>query len=187
MIAATSGDLDRLLGPGAEGEAAASAGDAVRVKVQGKWVYMLPDATVEQALDVAEGAVQVCLEEWLVNPAQYLVGQAAKLMGSPGLGAPVTRLMLQELCTRGRLDGIALLSRTLQPYLACHLPGDAEEVARQVDAMRDALFVEGRVGWRDLPNPGRPVSRKAWRMTVLAHGEWLGLGWRPEPGELVAW
>jgi len=53
--------------------------------------------------------------------------------------------------------------------------------------MKHRLAAAGHINWRELPEPLRPVTRKAWRTTILDHGEWLGLGWQPERGALQAW
>jgi len=187
MIAATSGELDRLLPPGADLERALKMGAVNRVKVQGRWIYTTPDATIDDALETAQEALRTTLTEWLLNPARYLAGQASRLTGDPGLGTTVMTILTHELCALGALEGLALLTRAYQPYLAFYLPDDRPEIQRQVEAMRAGLATHGEVRWKELPSPLRVVPRKAWRMTVIAHGEWLGLGWQPDRGVLVSW
>lgn len=184
--AATSSDLERLIG-NADVDHALAVGDIHREKVQGRWLYFPPDAALDDALDDAATALGDALEPWLVNPAHFLIGAAARHPCAQSLGRPALKVLAHELCARGRLLGLALLSQQWQPYLAFFTVEDAEEVDRQVAAMRELLQRSGRVSWRELPEPGRAVARKAWRNTIVAHGEWLGLGWCPEQGELLGW
>lgn len=186
MIAATSGEVEALLG--VDAEAALAAGAVTREKVQGRWLYFEADGPgLVEALDLVEWSARSVLAEWLLNPAQYLLGQVVRLAGDGGPSRTSCNLLVHELCARDRLDGLALLSQGLQPYLAFHMTDDRGEVARQVNAMREVLSARGRVGWNELPDTKRPVPRKVWRVTVLAHGFWLGLGWRPEQDVLVTW
>jgi hypothetical protein len=127
------------------------------------------------------------LQEWLLNPAQYLIGQALRAAQPCDISHAACRLLVQELCQEQRLDGIALMARSLQPYLAYYRPCDRGEIERQVEALQSLLDRNGTVTWRELPDPERPVPRQAWRMTILAHGVWLGLGQQPERGFLDAW
>ena len=159
-----------------------------RTKVQGRWLYFDPnEPNVDEALDILQSAVEVVLSEWLLNPAQYLVGQALHAAKPWQSSQAAAKVLLHELCARHRLDGIALMSRSLQPYLAFYRLSDQGEVERQVDAMRALFRRHGRVNWRDLPEPAREVARQVWRTTVVAHGFWLGLGQQPEPGVLETW
>jgi hypothetical protein len=96
-------------------------------------------------------------------------------------------VLLRELCSQGRIHALGLVSQAYQPYLAFYQATDRPEIGRQVGAMREFLTSQGRVGWRELPEPVTARAQKAWRMQVIAHGEFLGLGWMPDRGELVAW
>lgn len=187
MKAATSRDVGRLIGQTADVEAAVTSGSVDREKVQGQWLYFMPGESVDHALDAAQAAVELSLHEWLVNPGRFLFGLAVRESPAVELGKPALTLLVHELCSRGRLGGIGLLTRTRQPYVGFHLVDDEVEIQGQVAALRETLSERGRVHWRDLPEPSRDVSRKAWRMTIVDHGEWLGLGWRPERGVLNAW
>jgi hypothetical protein len=155
--------------------------------LQGQWLYFMRGASVDDALDAAQAAVELSLREWLVNPGRFLFGLAAREAPAVELGKPALSLLVHELCSRGRLGGIGLLTRTRQSYVAFHLIADAGEVQRQVAALEEMLSRRGHVHWRDLPEPRRTVSRKAWRNAMIDHGEWLGLGWQSARGVLNAW
>jgi hypothetical protein len=169
-------------------DAALARGVADRVKIQGRWLYFdVDDPDIEATLDDLAAALDAVLSEWLLNPAQYLVGQALRAAGSHDISHSACRLLIQELCQRRRLDGVALVSRSLQPYLAFFRRCDYAEIGRQIEAMRLLLAENGSVTWRELPDPERAVPRSVWRMTILAHGVWLKLGHQPERGLLEAW
>lgn len=173
---------------GVDVDAAIASGIVARVKVQGRWLYSHHDGpSLEETLDRLAGALDDVLGEWLVNPGQYLIGPVLRAAESPRLSRSAARVLVQELCHRQRLDGIALMTRSLQPYLAFFRPCDHREVERQVAAMRSLLERHGAMTWHDLPEPERRVPRKVWRMTIVAHGVWLGLGHQPQPGVLEAW
>jgi hypothetical protein len=184
--AATSSDLERLIG-NADVDVALAAGDVHREMVQGRWLFFPPDGTLDEALDDAAIALANALEPWLVNPGHFVITAALRHPRAQSLGKPALTLLARELCARGRLLGLPLLNQQWQPYLAFFTLEDAGEVERQVGAVRELLDRSGRVSWRELPNPQRPVTRKAWRVTIVGHGEWLGLGWCPDQGELEAW
>jgi hypothetical protein len=158
-----------------------------REKVQGQWLYLASGYGLEQALSDARSALERSLGEWLLNPGRFLVGTAAKQTSARSLAKPALALLTHELCARGELLGLPLLTKSRQPYLAFFRLDDEAEIDRQVAALRELLKTLGQVSWRDLPEPRRSVPRQAWRTSVVAHGEWLGLGWRREPGELKGW
>lgn len=187
MSAATSRDVSRLIAPTVDVETALDAGKVWREKLQGQWLYLTMDTTVDDALDAAQAVVEMSLSEWLVNPGHYLLGAAAREPPAAEIGKPALTLLTHELCSRSRLGGLGLLSRSRQPYVAFYLLADEAEIRRQVDALREMLVASQRVHWRDLPDPMRTVPRKAWRNTIIGHGEWLGLGWQSEDGALNAW
>jgi len=179
-------DLSLLIGD-ADVDAALASGEISREKIQGKWLYLTADAALDDALNNAEAVLTDGLAPWLVNPAPYLIGAAARDPRSQSAGKDTLTLLAHELCARGRLLGLPLLTQHWQPYLAFYAVEDRREIERQVAGMRDLLEDGGSAHWRQLPDPLRPVARKAWRTTVIAHGEWLGLGWCPAQGELVRW
>lgn len=186
-VAATRRDVDRLIGAGINPDEALSRGLVEREKVQGHWIYFPPDCTVNVGLGAAEAAVTEVLDELFVTPARYLIGVAAKRSAARDMGLATLTVLVHELCARGRLCGLALLTRARQPYLAHHLPRDSAEVDRQIAFMRERVSTAGRITWRELPDPEREVAREAWRMTVLQHGEWAGVGWLREAGDLIGW
>ena len=186
MKVATTGDVSRLIGTARVDDALAD-GCVERKKVQGRWLYVTPGGTIESALDIAKSALAPCLNEWLLNPGHFLMGPAARTPAGGQLGKPALTLLTHQLCARGRLGGLPVLSQDRQPYIAFHLLEDEEELRCQVQSMRDQLNADGEVDWRQLPHPKRHVPHETWRSTIIDHGEWLGLGWQPERGTLRAW
>lgn len=173
---------------GMDPQRALASGTAERVKVQGRWLYLHPEEPgIEEMLDRAAEGLEDVLGEWLISSAQYVVGQVIRADKLSRVSPAACRVLLHELCHRQRLDGIALMTRSLQPHLAFHLRRDDREIERQVAAMRELLSRRGAVTWRCLPEPLRLVPRQAWRTVVLDHGRWLGLGHQPEQGMLEAW
>ena len=108
MKAATSGDLSRLIGS-VRVEDALADGSVEREKVQGRWLYLTPGGTIENALDAAISAFTSCLNEWLLNPGHFLIGPAARTRTGARVGKPALTLLAHELCARGQLGGLPLL------------------------------------------------------------------------------
>ena len=186
MKAATAKDVEQLSGRDSV-EMALASGRITRVKLQGQWFYLGSGWTLEVALQRALTAVEKSLDEWLLNPGRFLYGLAVREMPRGEFGRGTMTLLIHELCARGKLAGLPLLTRARQPYLAFYRMRDSDEVARQVEALAKLISRHGSVTWRELPDPQRPVPRMAWRNAVIAHGEWLGLGWQVEPGTLERW
>lgn len=187
MKAATARDVGELIAPRRDVDDALAAGVVTREKVQGQWLYFVRGFTLEAALDAALIAVERSLDEWLVNPGRFLFGLATRELRRGELGKPALTVLVHELCARRKLAGLPLLTKARQPYLAFYLLSDRGEIERQISSLRELLDTQGQAEWRDLPEPTRHVARKVWRNTIISHGEWLGLGWQPEPGVLRAW
>jgi hypothetical protein len=187
MRAATSRDVAELIGIRRDVEDALAGGIVSREKVQGQWLYLASDFTGEAALEAALAALEESLDEWLLNPGRFLFGLARRNRHGSDLSKPALTLLAHELCARERLYGLPLLTQGRQTYLAFYRASDQHEIERQVASLSEGLIGRGEIGWRDLPEPTRRVVRKAWRNVVIGHGEWLGLGWQPEPGVLRAW
>jgi hypothetical protein len=186
MKAATNRDVSRLIGE-ARVDDALACGDVEREKVQGVWLYLTPGASVDEAVDEAEAALRPHLQDWLLNPGHFLIGPVARESVGARLGKPALTLLTHELCARGRLLGLPVLSQSRQVYLAYYLVDDADEISRQVLAMREWFRAHSELRWRDLPEPRRTVNRQAWRSIVVEHAVWLGLGWQPKRGAVRAW
>ena len=168
-------------------DAAVSSGSLARLKLRNRWLYLAPDLSEEEVLSAAERAVTECLAEWLLGTKPYLSGAAAKRAVQPEISSAAMAVLINELCARGRIDGLALISQSYQPYLAFFAPGDRDEVEGQVERMRALLEQRGRVASADFAELGQPRPGRAWRHLILAHGEFLGLGYLSSRWEIHAW
>jgi hypothetical protein len=184
---ATARDVVQLIGKRRNIEDALVGGDVSREKIQGQWLYLAREVTVEDALDAALATLEDSLDEWFLNPGRFLFGLAVRGPRGRDLGRPALALLAHELCARGRLLGLPVLTRGRQPYLAFFRASDEREIERQIASLRERLASQAQITWRDLPEPARRVERKVWRNVVIDHGEWLGLGWQPKAGVLRAW
>jgi hypothetical protein len=176
-----------MVGAGVDPDGAVASGLVHRVKLNGRWLYLSSAIELEAALEEAQAGVEACLEDWLLGHNPYLAGAAIKRAPSLSIGRSGLDVLLRELARRGRLGTLAVLNATYEPYLAFFRLDDAAEVARQLGRLVDVLSSRGWVSRRDLLAPERPVPRRAWRDVVLRHGEWQGLGFIDDEGDLVAW
>lgn len=183
---AASNEVRALIGPGADVDDAVARGQVSRLKLHGRWLYFDPDVDLEFALDHAEQAIGSCLREWLIGHNPYLAGAAVKRY-TLAIGRGAFDLLLRELAQRDRLRTVALANASYQPYLAYYLQADADDIDAQIATMFDVVAKRGWIGRRDFRAPVRAVSGKAWRDVLLRHGEWLGLGFLDDEGDLVGW
>jgi len=184
----TSRDGEILLPGGGKLEDAAAAGELARKKVRGRWLYFEPDFSFGDILAEADRSVHEYLSEWLLGAAPFFHGGAARLSTEPDITSRAMALLIHQLCVNGHLGRLGLLNQSYQPYLANFALDDQEEIELQVAALRELLRKRGRVDWRQLPKPRRNLNRKAWKRLVLAHGEFLGLGYLSADRQgLIAW
>ncbi len=184
----TSSDGEVLLPGDGDLEGAVASGELQRLKVRNRWLYFGPDLSIEDVLDEAARSVTAYLSEWLLGTVPFFHGAAARLSVQPQITGKAMGVLVNQLCVEDRLGGLALLSQSYQPYIAYFAPADREEIERQMAALRELLQKYGRANWRQLPEPRRKLRRRAWRLLILAHGEFLGLGYLPSGRqEIVAW
>jgi hypothetical protein len=172
--------------------AARSLDDAVqlglltRTKITGRWLYAASVEAREAATSAVESAVTKQLQAWLLGAIPFLRGPVSRSVSKPVVTAGGVELLIHALVHRGRIGVLPLMTNEYEPYLGLYSPEDATEVERQVKAMRTGLSKHGCITATDLPEPAQPRDGKAWRSTILRHGEYLGLG-RMDQGSLITW
>jgi hypothetical protein len=126
------------------------------------------------------------LDAWLLGPTHPLSGYIAKNSATPSISKNAVQIFLRSMLRYEKLDAIAILTSQYQPYLIAFKPTDSDEIAGQISFLKSHLQRSGKVSQADLPEPMRSRTFRAWRATILQHGEYLSLG-RMESGVLVAW
>jgi hypothetical protein len=158
----------------------------IRTKITGRWLYAASKESIEAATAAVERAVTKQLEAWLIGGTPYLRGPISRAVTNPVVTTGGVELLIFALVRSERIGVLPLMTNDYEPYLGLYAPVDAGEVERQIEAMKTRLSSRGYVAAADLPEPARPREGRAWRSTVLRHGEYLGLG-RLDRGALVAW
>jgi hypothetical protein len=165
---------------------AVELGLLVRAKISGRWLYAASKDAVEAATTAVEKGATKQLQVWLLGGIPYLRGPISRAVSKPGVTIGGVELLIHTLVRHGRIGVLPLLTNDYEPYLGLYAPNDAGEIERQIKAMSTRLSKKGYVAAADLPEPARPRDGRAWRSTMLRHGEYLGLG-RLENGALIGW
>jgi hypothetical protein len=163
---------------------AVAQGLVAKVKIEGKWVFHLPNTSLEKASSSLFTAISELVSGWLIAPMAWLPRMVPT--GTGGLTASAADVLLHQLVRRQAFDVLGLLTKRDQPHLALHMPADRAAVAQEIEAMESILMLHDRVRARELPDPPRTTDNQGWRATVLQHGEFLGLG-AYDKWELVGW
>jgi hypothetical protein len=158
-----------------------------RRKVSGRWIYSTSESTYEAACLEVRRLVEALVAAWFLAPMSWLPGIIAKrLERGPLVTREAAESILREIVQRRSFGALGLLTQAYQPYLALFVSDDEAAVRWQVAAMQERLQRSGRVRSSDLPSPPRPTENEGWRVRVLQHGEFLGMG-RMLGSQLVAW
>ncbi len=158
-----------------------------RRKVSGRWIYSTSESTYEVACLEVRRLAEAVVGAWFLAPMSWLPGILAKrLERGPLVTREAAESILREIVRRRSFGALGLLTQAHQPYLALFVSDDEAVVRRQVAAMQERLRRSGRVRSSDLPSPPRPTENEGWRVRMLQHGEFLGMG-RMLGSQLVAW
>lgn len=165
---------------------ALAAGAVVRRKITNQWLYARSPTSLEIGLEAVEGEAIRRIRPWLLGATPYLRGPIARVSARPRVTENAVELLLRQLARDRRLGVLGMLSSSYEPYLCLYAPDDADEITHQLSALMDALRRRGYVRSADLPAPERPREANGWRLLILKHGEFLGLG-RLDDGVLRSW
>jgi hypothetical protein len=176
--------LRELRCAGMDAEDAVARGVLARTKVEGKWLYHVPNASLDTAKSTLLDLASRTVSRWFVMPMPWVPAIVSK--ETPRLTKGAAEALLHELVRERSFGVLGLLTKRNQPYLALYQLGDAEAVTKRVDAMEAILKRQGSVGFRELPDAPRDTENEGWRATVLQHGEFLGLGTYGK-WELIGW
>jgi hypothetical protein len=158
-----------------------------REKIEGVWLYGTTDDAIDLAGSTVETIAMDILDDWLLGPTHPLSGYIAKKNSiTPSISKNAVQIFIRSMLRCEKLDAIAILTSQYQPYLIAFKPIDNDEITRQISFLESHLLRRGKVSQGDLPEPMRNRTFRAWRATILQHGEYLGVG-RMESGVLVAW
>jgi hypothetical protein len=157
-----------------------------RTKISGRWLYATSREVIEAATAAVDARANEQLRVWLLGAIPYLRGPVSRSVSDPTVTSSAVELLIHRLVRGERIGVLPLLTNDYEPYLGLYALEDAVEIERQIESMKKRLSSRGYVATGDLPVPAEPREAKAWRTTILRHGEYLGLG-RLENGALIAW
>jgi hypothetical protein len=182
------GALLRALAPGHDLDDGIASGLITRQKVAGRWVYAASEAMLTEAADAVRDMAEELLGLWLLVPLRILAGAARKRIDHPEIAFEAAEPLLKRLVQNGNFLEVGMLTAEHAPYLALASRRDADELERQVEFMRERML-DGQVLYAsDLPAPMRGRDQRAWQVSMLRHGEFLGLGATDGSGsQLVPW
>jgi hypothetical protein len=168
-------------------EDAVRSGAIVKEKVEGIWLYHSRGESLNDALALVERILRTVLYEYFIITMPMVVNMVAKRLPTNEITWRALKPIVRRLLRGRRISAIGVLtSSDFQPYLAVHLNDDREAIATMIDSIARRITSNGLADMSVVPDPSRELRGRGWKQTLLAHGEFLGLG-AMRDGSLVSW